>query len=84
MQDPVVIVLPVQDVWQVQIEGAQELQVFAERYCALECAHRWAQAQRPSLVRVITPDGAVEDEWAYGAFKGMRSIESGYTARSRQ
>ena len=74
MQDPIVIVVPAQGAWRVRVEGDQDLQAFAERYCALECAHRWAQAHRPSLVRVIATNGAVEDEWAYGAFKGIRRV----------
>jgi len=74
MQDPVVIVAPTQGTWHVRVEGDDRLETFIERYDALECAHRWAQAHRPSLVRVIASDGAIEDEWAYGAFKGIRRV----------
>jgi len=74
MQDPVVIVLPAEDAWQVRVEGGDRLQAFDARYDALECAHLWAQAHRPSLVRVIAVTGAVEDEWAYGAYKGIRRV----------
>jgi len=82
MQDPTVIVLPAQGAWQVQVEGTDDLQAFAERYHALECAHRWAQAHRPSLVRVLASDGAVEDEWAYGMFKGIRRLGPTLPAQS--
>lgn len=74
MQDPVVVVSPVQGAWQTHVEGGAEHCAFADRYPALEWAHRWAQDHRPSLVRVIAAGGAVEDEWAYGAFKGIRRV----------
>ena len=70
MQDPVITVLPAEGAWHAQVDS--ECVAFSGRYQALEWAHRWAQAQRPSLVRVLASDGAVEDEWAYGAFKGER------------
>lgn len=72
MEDPIVIVAPAAGAWQVEVEGMRALDAFAERYAALECAHRWAQANRPCLVRVFAADGAVEDEWAYGAFRSNR------------
>jgi hypothetical protein len=74
VEDPVVVVSPNQGAWYGYVEGSEEREAFAERYPALEWAHRWAQVHRPSLVRVITAGGAVEDEWAYGAFKGIRRV----------
>jgi hypothetical protein len=74
VQDPVVIVMPLGGAWQTCIEGGGERRAFAARYPALEWAHRWAQEHRPSLVRVCSAGGAVEDEWAYGAYKGIRRI----------
>jgi hypothetical protein len=74
VQDPVVIVIPLADTWQSYVEGGGEQQSFDARYPALEWAHRWAQVHRPSLVRVCGAGGAVEDEWAYGAYKGIRRI----------
>jgi hypothetical protein len=74
MQHPVVIVSFVSDAWEAGVEGGAERQTFGERYPALEWAHRWAQSHRPSLVRVLRPDGIIEDEWAYGAFKGIRRM----------
>jgi hypothetical protein len=74
VQDPIVVVMPVAGAWQIYVEGGDERQAFPARYPALEWAHRWAQVHRPSLVRVIGAGGAVEDEWAYGAFKGIRRI----------
>jgi hypothetical protein len=74
MQHPVVVVSFVSGAWAAGVEGDAERQSFGERYPALEWAHRWAQAHRPSLVRVIRLDGIVEDEWAYGAFKGIRRM----------
>ena len=74
MEDPVVVVSPDQGAWSGYVEGGAERETFAERYPALEWAHRWAQVHRPSLVRVIAAGGAVEDEWAYGAFKGIRRV----------
>ncbi|MFO1362350.1 MAG: DUF2188 domain-containing protein [Burkholderiales bacterium] len=74
MQHPVVVVSFEAGAWCAGVEGRDERQVFGARYPALEWAHRWAQAHRPSLVRVFRQDGAVEDEWAYGAFKGIRRM----------
>jgi hypothetical protein len=76
VQDPVVIVVPLRGAWQAYIEGEGEgaRRAFAARYPALEWAHRWAQEHRPSLVRVCGAGDAVEDEWAYGAYKGIRRI----------
>jgi len=74
VEDPVVVVSPDQGAWSGYVEGGAERETFAERYPALEWAHRWAQVHRPSLVRVIAVGGAVEDEWAYGAFKGIRRV----------
>ena len=74
MQHPVVVVSFETGAWSAGVEGRDERQAFGARYPALEWAHRWAQSHRPSLVRVLRPDGAVEDEWAYGAFKGIRRM----------
>jgi hypothetical protein len=74
VQDPVVVVMPLQGAWQSYVEGGGERQAFGARYPALEWAHRWAQVHRPSLVRVCSAGGAVEDEWAYGTYKGIRRI----------
>jgi hypothetical protein len=74
VQDPVVIVMPLAGAWQTYVEGGAEGQSFDARYPALEWAHRWAQVHRPSLVRVFDTDGALEDEWAYGAYKGIRRV----------
>lgn len=74
MQDPVVVVSFSRGAWEAGVEDGTESQAFGERYPALEWAHRWAQSHRPSLVRVFREDGCVEDEWAYGAFKGIRRM----------
>jgi hypothetical protein len=74
MQHPVVVVSFETGAWSAGVEGRDERQAFAARYPALEWAHRWAQSHRPSLVRVLRPDGVIEDEWAYGAFKGLRRM----------
>jgi len=74
MQHPVVVVSFVSGAWAASIEEGAACQTFDERYPALEWAHRWAQSHRPSLVRVLRQDGIIEDEWAYGAFKGIRRM----------
>lgn len=74
MQHPVVVVSFVSGAWAASAEEGTARQTFNERYPALEWAHRWAQSHRPSLVRVLRRDGIVEDEWAYGAFKGIRRM----------
>lgn len=77
MAHPIVFVSFVRGQWYAGIEGGSEEHKFPARYPALEWAHRWAQANRPSLVRVFREDGFIEDEWAYGAFKGIRRFETG-------
>lgn len=74
MQDPVVVVSFSRGAWEAGVEHGTESQAFGERYPALEWAHRWAQSHRPSLVRVFREDGCIEDEWAYGPFKGIRRM----------
>ena len=74
MQHPVVVVSFESGAWAAGVEGGAVGHTSGERYPALEWAHRWAQSHRPSLVRVLRADGAVEDEWAYGAYKGIRRM----------
>ncbi len=83
MEDPVVIVMPLAGTWQGYVEGGSERRTFDALHPALEWAHRWAQSNRPSLVRVFGA-GAVEDEWAYGAYKGIRRIGPTAAAVQRQ
>jgi hypothetical protein len=72
MAHSIVVVSFVRGEWSAGVEGEPGQHAFPERYPALEWAHRWAQANRPALVRVFREDGFVEDEWAYGAVKGIR------------
>jgi hypothetical protein len=78
MEHPVIVVSYERGAWRAGVENGawRETagQAFGERYPALEWAHRWAQAHRPSLVRVLREDGLIEDEWSYGAFKGIRRL----------
>lgn len=78
MEHPVIVVSYAHGAWHADVEtGAVQVsvgQTFGARYPALEWAHRWAQAHRPSLVRVLHEDGRIEDEWSYGAFKGIRRL----------
>ena len=80
MEHPIVLVSYIRGSWQAGVDGEPERHEFPARYPALEWAHRWAQAHRPSLVRVFREDGFVEDEWAYGAFKGIRHHDPGPVA----
>ena len=83
MEHPIVVVSFVRGTWQAGVEGGPEEQTFSARYSALEWAHRWAESHRPSLVRVFREDGFVEDEWAYGAFKGIRHRDPELRAGAR-
>jgi hypothetical protein len=74
MEHPVIVVSFVRGAWRAGIDSGSAQQAFAARYPALEWAHRWAQAHRPSLVRVLREAGLVEDEWSYGAYKGIRRL----------
>jgi hypothetical protein len=58
--------------WQVTSEGSPAVAMFVSQRDAIQYAHACAQAFRPSIVRVLTPDGGVEDAWSYGMLKGIR------------
>lgn len=58
--------------WVVTREGEKRSRFFHNRWHAIAHAHACAQGLRPSLVRVTAIDGSVEDEWAYGAQRGIR------------
>jgi hypothetical protein len=74
MHDPVILVSPLPvGGWSVRLKGSESNQVFADRYCALEYAHVWAQDARPSRVCLIDGTGSVADECTYGQFKERRT-----------
>ena len=69
----VVIVAPVgRGGWQVTHVGAMESVLFRARPDAVQFAHLLAQGERPSNVRVLSPEALIEGEWRYEARAGMR------------
>ena len=69
----VLIVAPVgRRGWQVTHVGAKESALFRARPDAMQFAHLLAQGERPSNVRVLTPETSIEGEWRYEARAGMR------------
>lgn len=76
MHDPIILVAPLPvGGWSVRLKGTEANQVFADRYCALEYAHIWAQDARPSRVCLFDGNGGIEDECTYGQFKERRVME---------
>ena len=74
MHDPVILVSPLPvGGWSVQLKGSEANQVFADRYCALEYAHIWAQDARPSRVCLVDGNGGIADECTYGQFRERRT-----------
>ena len=73
MHDPIILVSPLPvGGWAVRLQGSEANQVFADRYCALEYAHIWAQDARPSRVCLYDGAGGIEDECTYGQFQERR------------
>ena len=74
MHDPIILVSPLPvGGWSVRLQGSEANQVFADRYCALEYAHVWAQDARPSRVCLMDANGGIEDECTYGKFQERRA-----------
>ncbi|HKY03047.1 MAG TPA: hypothetical protein VJM53_10900 [Burkholderiales bacterium] len=75
MHDPIILVSPLPvGGWCVRLQGSEAKQIFADRYCALEYAHVWAQDTRPSRVCLTDGSGTIEDECTYGHFKEQRAL----------
>lgn len=61
--------------WRVTHVGAKESVLFRARPDAVQFAHLLAQCERPSNVRVLTPEASIEGEWIYEPRAGMRFAE---------
>jgi hypothetical protein len=70
--------------WGVSSEGSGSVALFVSRRDAIQYAHARAQAFRPSVLRVLSPCGALEDMWRYGSFKGIRRAGSDAAQTSSQ
>lgn len=62
--------------WRVTHVGAKESVLFRARPDAVQFAHLRAQGERPSIVRVLTPEASIEGEWRYELQTGMRIVDS--------
>ena len=51
--------------WEVAMTGVEKPHRFVDRRLAVSYAKMWAAANRPSTVRVMTPDGQLEREWNF-------------------
>jgi hypothetical protein len=58
--------------WAVTCQGSTQSHFFSEKAVAVSYAKSWAEANRPSRVRVETATGAIESEWVYEPFKPER------------
>jgi hypothetical protein len=55
--------------WAVSYMGSTQSQTFSEKEIAINYAKSWAEANRPSRVRVETKEGRIEAEWTYEPFR---------------
>jgi len=55
--------------WAVSCMGGTQSHYFSDKSLALNYAKSWAEANRPSRVRVETSEGSVEAEWVYASFR---------------
>ena len=58
--------------WRVTHVGAKDSVLFRARPDAVQFAHLSAQGERPSIVRVLTPEASIEGEWRYEMQTDMR------------
>ena len=55
--------------WTIRLESStQPPHFFANRELALNYARLWAKANRPSILQLVTRDGAITREWSYITF----------------
>jgi hypothetical protein len=68
----VFVVAPVgRRAWRVTHVEAKQSVLFRARPDAVQFAHLLAQGERPSNVRVLTPEASIEGEWTYETRPGM-------------
>ncbi len=73
LDQAVFIVAPVgRRAWRVTHVDAKQSVLFRARPDAVQFAHLLAQCERPSNVRVLTPEASIEGEWMYETRAGMR------------
>lgn len=61
--------------WRVIHAAAKKSVLFRARPDAVQFAHLTAQGERPSIVRVLTPEASVEGEWRYEMQNGMGIVD---------
>ena len=61
--------------WRVTHAGAKQSVLFRARPDAVQFAHLSAQGERPSIVRVLTPEASIEGEWRYEMPAGMGIVD---------
>ena len=61
--------------WRVTNVSARESVRFRARPDAVLFAHLSAQGERPSIVRVLTPDASIEGEWRYEMQTGKGIVD---------
>jgi hypothetical protein len=60
--------------WAVACRGGTQSHTFTDKNLAINYAKSWAEANRPSVVRVETPEGRIEAQWEYAPFSGSRVV----------
>jgi hypothetical protein len=60
--------------WAVACRGGTQSHTFTDKNLAINYAKSWAEANRPSMVRVETPEGRIESEWEFAPFAGGSAV----------
>jgi hypothetical protein len=58
--------------WAVSCKGSTQSHFFSDKTVAVNYAKSWAEANRPSRVRIETAEGRIESEWVYEPFRKDR------------
>ncbi|MBX3191267.1 MAG: DUF2188 domain-containing protein [Labilithrix sp.] len=66
-------VVPVDGVWVVRLKGDSQTEVLGEKHAAVARARTLAAYERGGAVRVFTPSGDVEAEYAVAAAGNSRA-----------
>jgi hypothetical protein len=60
--------------WAVACRGGTQSHTFTDKTLAINYAKSWAEANRPSMVRVETPEGRIEAEWEFAPFASGSAV----------
>jgi hypothetical protein len=70
LQTPIFVVYPGPVYgWAVRCRGSTQSHFFSDKTVAVSYAKSWAEANRPSRVRLQTAEGQVVSEWVFEPFR---------------